>query len=44
MEAVAVPQLPLPGCEMLVEQGSITVDLLEEEWLHAFARDDGLSV
>ncbi|KAI8667921.1 Zn(2)-C6 fungal-type domain-containing protein [Fusarium keratoplasticum] len=44
MEAVAVPQLPLTGCEMLIEQESITVDLLEEEWLHTFARDDGLSV
>ena len=44
MEAVAVPQLPLADCEMLVEQESIAVGLLEEEWLHAFARDDGLSV
>ncbi|RSL40869.1 hypothetical protein CEP53_013111 [Fusarium sp. AF-6] len=44
MEAVAIPQLPLTDYEMLVEQESIAVDLLEEEWLHAFARDGGLSV
>lgn len=30
--------------DVLVEQESVTAGLLEEERLHAFARDDGLSV
>ncbi|KAM0430442.1 hypothetical protein ACHAPT_005789 [Fusarium lateritium] len=44
MESAAVSRVQLTGYEMLTEQDTIAVDLLEGEWLRAFVRDDGLSV